>query len=271
MNGVALRCPKCGTTQNHTGECDACYDDQVRYFCSNHSPGLWLDEPVCKECGAKFGEAPRRRPVLPAPAAPPVPTRKPRQPELPRPMPRRAEPPPTSRRRPPDPEVTPAEPSLEDLLGRIASGRRERTGYRDEEAPSGEPAPEVRLPRLRPKGCLVKLVLVALLLLALFLGAPFFLVGGVLQFLLGGLSQSIELVSETGTHFQRDERFKELSKGATAILISHQFSSVRGDDRTVALVYGTVEATDTDAIASARAAVLPLLTRVKVPLGGPGP
>ena len=210
MSGVALRCPKCGTTQSHMGECDACYGDQVRYFCSNHSPGLWLDKPVCKACGTKFGEAPRKGWVPPAPTAPPVPPRTTPRPEFRPPLPRGAEPPHTSPRRPPDPEVTPAEPSLEDLLGRIASERRERTGYRDEEAPWGEPAPEVRLPRPRPKGCLVKLVLVALLLLALVLGAPFFLVGGVLQLLLGGLSQSTELVSETGTHFLRDERFKEL-------------------------------------------------------------
>lgn len=190
MSGVVLRCPKCGTTQSHPGECDACYDDQVRYFCSNHSPGLWLDEPVCKECGAKFGEAPRRHPAPPPPAAPPVPPRKTRRPEFRRPMPRGAEPPHTSPRRPPDPEVTPAEPSLETLLARMLSERRERTGYKEEEAPWGKPTPEVRLPRPRPKGCLVKFLLVALLLLALAVAGSFLLVGGALQYFLGDLSQS---------------------------------------------------------------------------------
>lgn len=162
---MVLRCPKCGTTQSHPGECDACYDDQVRYFCSNHSPGLWLDEPVCKACGAKFGEAPTRHPAPPPPAAPPVPPRKTRRSESRPPMPRGAEPPRTSPRRPPDPEVTPAEPSLEDLLARMSSERR--TGYKEEEAPWGEPIPEVRLPTPPLKGCFVRFLLFALLLLAL--------------------------------------------------------------------------------------------------------
>ncbi len=68
MNGVALRCPNCGTTKSTPGECDACHEAQVRYYCTNHKPGLWLDTPACPQCGAKFGDPVRK-------AAPPPPSR----------------------------------------------------------------------------------------------------------------------------------------------------------------------------------------------------
>lgn len=67
MSGVALRCPNCGTTQSGPGECDACHEAAVRYFCANHNPGRWLDGPACPSCGARFGE------VRPAPRVPPTP------------------------------------------------------------------------------------------------------------------------------------------------------------------------------------------------------
>src|SRR4030095_7804362 len=82
MNGVALRCPNCGTTKTTPGECDACHEAQVRYFCTNHKPGHWLNEPACPQCGAKFAD-PVRPPAraLDAPTGPrtrvtsPAPTR----------------------------------------------------------------------------------------------------------------------------------------------------------------------------------------------------
>jgi ATP-binding cassette subfamily B protein len=43
------------------------------------------------------------------------------------------------------------------------------------------------------------------------------------------------------------KRFKELSQGKTAVLISHRFSSVRMADRIVVLVDGAVEAMGTHA------------------------
>jgi hypothetical protein len=66
---VVLRCPACGTTQEHGGECEACSEGEVRYFCTNHDQRLWLDGPVCSRCGAKFGRqvghAPSsRRPLI---------------------------------------------------------------------------------------------------------------------------------------------------------------------------------------------------------------
>ena len=49
------------------------------------------------------------------------------------------------------------------------------------------------------------------------------------------------------SEFEVFKRFKELSQGKTAVLISHRFSSVRMADRIVVLVDGTVEAMGTHA------------------------
>jgi hypothetical protein len=77
MTGVVLRCPNCGTTRSTPGECEACHEAQVRYYCTNHDPGEWLDEPTCGRCGAKFGD----RPPPPRPA--PSPSRRSRSPRPP--------------------------------------------------------------------------------------------------------------------------------------------------------------------------------------------
>lgn len=63
---VVIRCPSCGTTQASPGECDACHEAQVRYFCTNHTPGVWLDGRTCPQCGAGFGDPLRRPPAPPA-------------------------------------------------------------------------------------------------------------------------------------------------------------------------------------------------------------
>jgi ATP-binding cassette, subfamily B, bacterial len=47
--------------------------------------------------------------------------------------------------------------------------------------------------------------------------------------------------------FEEFQRFKELSQGKTAILISHRFSSVRMADRILVLADGKVEAAGTHA------------------------
>ena len=62
---VVLRCPTCGTTQGHPGECEACSEGHVRYFCTNHEQGMWLDGPVCTHCGSKFGDVSRTPPTRP--------------------------------------------------------------------------------------------------------------------------------------------------------------------------------------------------------------
>lgn len=56
---VVLRCPNCGTTRATPGECEACHEAEVRSFCTNHTPGRWLDTTSCPECGARLGEPPR--------------------------------------------------------------------------------------------------------------------------------------------------------------------------------------------------------------------
>ena len=68
MTGVILRCPNCGTSKTTPGECEACHEAQVRYYCTNHKPGRWLDASVCPHCGAAFGDPvrPAARPIPPA-------------------------------------------------------------------------------------------------------------------------------------------------------------------------------------------------------------
>ena len=50
---VVQRCPNCGTTQASAGECEACHEGQVRYFCTNHEPGVWLAGRTCPQCEAR--------------------------------------------------------------------------------------------------------------------------------------------------------------------------------------------------------------------------
>ncbi len=95
MSLVVLRCPNCGTTQAGPGECDACHEAQVRYFCTNHNPGQWLTSPKCPQCGAQFGVA------GPVRSASPPPPRSPVQPSVQPPASKVARPPaaPATRRR----------------------------------------------------------------------------------------------------------------------------------------------------------------------------
>jgi hypothetical protein len=96
MSGVVLRCPSCGTTKAAPGECEACHEAQVRYYCTNHRPGRWLESQACPQCGSQFGVAD------PPPAAPSAPGRAP---------PRAFPPPPTSTTRPPTSATTPPGPT----------------------------------------------------------------------------------------------------------------------------------------------------------------
>ena len=66
---VVQRCPNCGTTQAGAGECEACHEAKVRYFCTNHEPGIWLAGPTCPVCEA--------RAVAPAPMPAPRPRARP--------------------------------------------------------------------------------------------------------------------------------------------------------------------------------------------------
>lgn len=184
MSGVVLRCRTCGTTQEHSGDCDACSAGAVEYFCGNHSPGRWLDGPVCDSCGARYGEAsppppvpasrtsasiPRagsRRSTSTSSSAPPSITGVRR-------LPPTAAPPVPGRVSYPDEE--PDTPSLSELLVEMAEeGRRARGAPAD--APLRLPtAPVTRLPIV---GCLFRLFMLLMFLGLLAVAAVFMLVNG---------------------------------------------------------------------------------------------
>jgi len=173
---VVLRCPNCGTTRATPGECEACREAQVRYFCTNHTPGLWLDEPTCAQCGARFGERARE----PAPATParpkPPPARKstPALRRIPARIPARI---PTSAPgtpaadlpRPLDPESSGEEPELSLILAPwqkalIAGLRARRSALATREPGSSS---------VGLGGCLRRVVVTIVLLLVAFVTALF--------------------------------------------------------------------------------------------------
>jgi hypothetical protein len=181
---VVLRCPACGTTQEHGGECDACSEVEVRYFCTNHDEGIWLDGPVCSRCGAKFGEASRTPQAPRAPRVPTPPTRAPdfrppsaRTPEHPpgvdfgRRPPRRSEP-----EAPAEPEVLP--PSLGELLEELARQRARAGGPYEAEGPWV--TPRTHRGGFPLGGCLIRIASLAFLLLAAFILFLFLLFGGII-------------------------------------------------------------------------------------------
>ena len=178
MTGVILRCPNCGTSKTTPGECEACHEAQVRYYCTNHKPGRWLDASVCPQCGAKFGDPvrPAARPV--APATPPR-----RRTTITSTAPPRADPPPMpprtsakpwgrrERERSPDPDPGASDESasvrdirtarmLEILRAASRAGRMSRGAtYTAPEAPPVGAA---------LSGCLMRFVILAMFLLISF-------------------------------------------------------------------------------------------------------
>jgi hypothetical protein len=205
---VVLRCPHCGTTQGAPGECHACSEADVRYFCRNHDPGRWLDAPTCPACGARFGErpppqppgAPQTRRPMPRPDARSVSasrrtdrvsrTRR-RDAERSREYEREAE-----RERPPDREPP---PSLGDVLERMLGSRRRRrddsepsegsweTPEGSWETPEGSwetpplRVPDLRLPTLYLKQFLFRLLWMGLVFVVFVIITMLFFVAGVMQ------------------------------------------------------------------------------------------
>ena len=179
---VVLRCPTCGTTQAHVGECEACSEGEVRYFCTNHDEGIWLDGPACTRCGARFGDASRIPRTPPTPSAPTRPGGPPdfRPPARRRIPERRPEPgsgrrptTPPERDGPAEPEVLPRTPSLGELLEEIT--REDARGY-GAEVPWAEPP--ARRPGFPLAGCLVRVLGLLLLLFAAAIVFLFLLFGG---------------------------------------------------------------------------------------------
>jgi hypothetical protein len=178
MTGVVLRCPHCGTTRPTAGECEACHEAEVRPFCSNHSPGRWLEGPQCEACGALLGDtAPARAP--PAPVPPP--SRRPAAPTTTPPPTVRARPAEHSRRGYPGSDVDAARAAMirrwrEALL---SSSARARRAPEEPEPHSYDAAPIVR----GVGGCLVRLVVMLIVLVIGFVGAAVLFGGSLLRML----------------------------------------------------------------------------------------
>ena len=186
---VVLRCPNCGTMQHSGGECEACFEGEVQYFCTNHDEGVWLDRPVCSRCGAKFGDPPTRPAPVPTPRRTPVrPGGSPDlRPSAGRRSTERAEEPDFSarqRRRPDaeeplEPEVLPRTPSLGELLEEItAAAARRRRRYEVDETPWA--TPRRRGPAFALSGCLVRILGLGFLLFLAFVLFLVALFGGFL-------------------------------------------------------------------------------------------
>lgn len=176
MSGVVLRCPNCGTTKAAPGECQACHQAEVRYYCTNHTPGHWLDAPKCPECGARFGD-----PVHPPVAVPPrvrkpepPPTASARRKRSVRWLPETAAGPWVRRTRPParddggtppygsDGSPHPRPAGWPDLL-REAASRAHRMRA------EAEPIPDSAAVGITLRGCLMRVVFLILLMFAAFL------------------------------------------------------------------------------------------------------
>ena len=173
MSDVVIRCPNCGTTQATLGECDACHEATTRHFCPNHTPGRWLDGPVCPACGAHAGGGrgsgaplppgpgrhdPRMPPVMPGPGTA-------RRPAPPR-VRRIPTPPPVHEAE--EPILSPGESGWGGLGGPLgwpggARGRRDRP----DGAPPPFPLPVVTAGFGSIFGCLGRAVLSIVALLAL--------------------------------------------------------------------------------------------------------
>ena len=200
MSGVVLRCPNCGTTTATHGECEACHEAQVRYYCSTHTPGRWLDAPSCPQCGARFGE-PMSAPVRSAPATPT------RVPARTAPAAPRRTPAPAPRSAPRPAPATAGRP----VAGEEASGRPERLPpveheeVRDEYAPRGvswrdllrhaarahRVSPDAVFDRetarpVKPRlgGCLGRFILIMVFLFLALTGGVFVLGGSLLRLFL---------------------------------------------------------------------------------------
>ena len=185
---IVLRCPNCGTTQRHGGECEACSEGEVQYFCANHAEGIWLAGPSCSQCGAKVGDPPRRR--APAPPPPPLSTPPAGPPEFRPPTRRRTggdseEPDLAGRRRsrelddPAGADGVPLEPSLVDLLEEITEAHARRRAPRAVEVPPWAEPPRRGI-GFPIGGCLVRLFGLGLLLFLAFVIFLFVLFGGLI-------------------------------------------------------------------------------------------
>jgi rubredoxin len=187
MTGVLLRCPSCGTTKSSFGECEACHEAQVRYYCTNHTPGQWLESPKCTLCGAVFGRA--------SPAPSPMPTPRPERGPTPagaastRPAPRtpRSDGSKTRRREDvdrhreaPGPHDTAEPPESRRSGGVLLPGLEEMLRAAARRRVPREPEREA-VPVRRGMGCLTRLLLMALFFILSLVASVFVTAGSVFQ------------------------------------------------------------------------------------------
>jgi rubredoxin len=189
MTGVLLRCPNCGTTKSSFGECEACHEAQVRYYCTNHTPGQWLESPKCTRCGAVFGRA------SPAPAPSSTPTPRPERSPTPagpastRPSPRTPRPDGSRMRRregvdrhreAPGPRATAEPPEARRGGGVLLPGLEEILRAAARRRVPREPEREA-VPMRRGMGCLTRLLLMALFFILSLVASVFVTAGSIFQ------------------------------------------------------------------------------------------
>jgi hypothetical protein len=191
MTGVLLRCPNCGTTKSSFGECEACHEAQVRYYCTNHTPGLWLEAPECTRCGAVFGRAS----AAPAPSPVPAPrserSRTRAAPESTRPAPRTPRPDDPGIKHREDVDFHRAEPGRRDTAeppasrrggGVLLPGLEEVIRAAARRRVAREPASDRgSAPARRGMGCLTRLLLMGLFFLLSLVASVFVTAGSVFQ------------------------------------------------------------------------------------------
>lgn len=191
MTGVLLRCPNCGTTKASFGECEACHEAQVRYFCTNHSPGQWLESPKCTLCGAVFGRVSPAPSPSPSPMPGPRPERSPSPagPASTRPAPRTPRPDGSrSRRREdgdwhgeaPGPRDMAEPPELRRGGGVLLPGLEEILRAAARRRVPREPEREA-VPVRRGMGCLTRLLLMALFFILSLVASMFVTAGSIFQ------------------------------------------------------------------------------------------
>jgi len=190
MSVVVLRCPNCGTTKASLGECEACHEAQVRYFCTNHTPGRWLEAPECKDCGARFGQPahPRAVPLppvtSPSSAAPASASTPPRTGSAPRLDKARG---PWGRRERPSPEEARlgardgsvpvhdgTKARLPELISRTTAGIGRKSGRI-------MPTSEAPAARLALAGCMIRALFLAVFLLMVFFALSTLIGGSLFQ------------------------------------------------------------------------------------------
>jgi hypothetical protein len=194
---VVLRCPHSGTVAEGAGECVACHEAGVRWYCANHTPARWLDSHVCAGCGATR----RHGPIVQDPPSPRTTgatgSGEPRLIEVPSRTPRT----PTSGR-----AITPQDGAERvdplEMFRRVAAAASGVPAPLPESEPAPEPPPPVA--RRRPAlGWRARLTLAAATLLVLGIGSVWLVGGSPVSNFVVALGQATGLLSRVPTATKR--------------------------------------------------------------------